>query len=174
MAQPTTDNPAARALLREVSGRMQQLLERAEHCFRQLDEEQVWYRAHPLDNSIGNLVLHVVGSLGQWVLSGLGGADAARDRPAEFRAAGGPGKAELQALLARTIAACRQVIDSLPPESLVERRRIQGTDSSVSYAVVGAAAHTALHVGQMLFITKALRGDRYQESWTPATREQGA
>jgi hypothetical protein len=49
-------------LVREISNRMRRLLGNAEQCLGQLDEGHVWYRAHPRDNAIGNLILHIVGT----------------------------------------------------------------------------------------------------------------
>ncbi|KAB2950316.1 MAG: DUF1572 domain-containing protein, partial [Thermoanaerobaculia bacterium] len=62
-----------------------------------LGEEQVWWRADERSNSIGNLLVHLVGNLSQWVLAGLGGEPYERRRDAEFAARGGASKAELLA-----------------------------------------------------------------------------
>ena len=73
---------AANALVKEISKRMQILLGRAEQAIGQLDDNQVWYRSHSNDNAIGNLVLHLVGNLRQWILCGIADQPDTRDRPA--------------------------------------------------------------------------------------------
>jgi hypothetical protein len=48
-----------------------------------LTEEQVWWRPNEASNSIGNLILHLNGNVGQWLVDsfegrGKTGSDAAR------------------------------------------------------------------------------------------------
>src|SRR6184192_2454212 len=59
-------------------------LRKIEHCARQLNEEQVWWRPRPGMNSVANLMLHLAGNLRQWIMSGVGGARDIRNRPEEF------------------------------------------------------------------------------------------
>ena len=61
---------------------MSSALAKIKHCLGQLTDEQVWWRSHPSLNSIGNLILHLCGNVGQWIVAGLGGAADSRDRPA--------------------------------------------------------------------------------------------
>ena len=53
-------------------------------CVDQLSEEDIWWRGHESDNSIGNLLLHLSGNIRQWIISGIGGQTDARNRPKEF------------------------------------------------------------------------------------------
>src|SRR5712692_2250976 len=62
----------------------QDFLPKIERCFVLLKDEQIWWRANPQSNSIGNLILHLSGNVRQWIVSGLGGAADSRDRHAEF------------------------------------------------------------------------------------------
>src|SRR5438874_9845638 len=59
-------------------------MRKVEHCVRQLNEEQVWWRPRPEMNSVGNLMLHLAGNVRQWIVSGVGGARDIRNRPEEF------------------------------------------------------------------------------------------
>ena len=80
------DREATRLLLRETSRRMRTWLERALACIDQLTDEQLWYRPNPSSNAIGNLVLHLVGNLRQWILGGIGDVPDTRDgRPSSPR-----------------------------------------------------------------------------------------
>ncbi len=74
-------------------------LDRALLCIDQLDDTQVWYRPNPQSNAVGNLVLHLVGNLRQWILGGIDNLPDTRDRPAEFSAASGRTREELRSLL---------------------------------------------------------------------------
>jgi len=53
-----------------------------------LTEEQIWWRPNESSNSIGNLVLHLTGSLNYYLNRNLGRIDFTRDRAAEFAARG--------------------------------------------------------------------------------------
>src|SRR5436309_1717788 len=59
-------------------------LPKIERCLELLTDEQLWWRANPQSNSIGNLILHLSGNVRQWIVSGLGGAADSRDRDAAF------------------------------------------------------------------------------------------
>jgi hypothetical protein len=149
---------------------MKLLLQSAENCMSQLQEAHVWYRAHPRDNSIGNLVLHVVGNLRQWILGGIDGRSEARDRAAEFSTSKGQSKDELARLVHETVQDCCHVIESLPIGRITEARRIQDADTTIAYALVMVVSHLAVHVGQIQFMTRSLLQEAYRETWTtPAT-----
>jgi hypothetical protein len=59
-------------------------LPKIERCLTLLSDEQIWWRANPASNSIGNLLLHLSGNVRQWIVVGLGGAADTRDRDSEF------------------------------------------------------------------------------------------
>ena len=158
---------AADALKKEISDRMRLFLRNAERCLAQLDDEKVWYRAHSQENAVGNLVLHLVGNLRQWILGGVGGQPDTRDRPAEFKASMGRSRDELAGMLHDTVEECCRVIEALPTTRITEAKRIQDTDTTIAYALVMAVSHLGVHVGQIQFITKSLLRGAYKESWTP-------
>jgi len=59
-------------------------LPRIVRCLEELSREQIWWRANPASNSVGNLVLHLTGNVRQWIISGLGGEPDNRQRDQEF------------------------------------------------------------------------------------------
>jgi Protein of unknown function (DUF1572) len=162
---------SAEAVVKEIANRMKDLLERAELAIKQLDDAQVWYRRDPTDNAIGNLVLHLVGNLRQWILGGLADHADTRDRPVEFSTQSGLSKAELMHMLRDTVEASCHTIRNLETERITEPRRIQDTDTTIAYAIVMAVSHLGVHVGQIQFITKSLLNDRYQVAWTPSPKK---
>ena len=121
----------------------------------------------PRATQSGNLVLHLVGNLRQWILSGIGDLPDTRDRPAEFSAASGRTKEELRNLLKETVEESCRAIDKMPANRVTERKRIQGEDVTIAAALVMAVSHLGLHVGQIQYIGKMLLGSAYQESWKP-------
>ena len=49
-----------------------------------LDDEQIWWRPNETSNSVGNLIIHLTGSVNYYLNRNLGSVDYTRDRPAEF------------------------------------------------------------------------------------------
>src|SRR6267143_4963256 len=84
--------------------KLKQLSSRIEDCLGKLTYEQVWTRSGDHDNSIGNLVLHLCGNVGQWIGTGIGGRPNTRDRDGEFAAHGGHQASELGGTLRGAIA----------------------------------------------------------------------
>lgn len=142
-------------------------LDRALMCIDQLDNAQVWYRPNPQSNAVGNLVLHLVGNLRQWILGGIENLPDTRNRPAEFSAASGHTTEQLRNLLEETVEDCCRAIEKMPANRVTERKRIQGEDVTIAAALVMAVSHLGLHVGQIQYIGKMLLGSAYQESWKP-------
>jgi uncharacterized damage-inducible protein DinB len=136
------------------AGKLQQLSSRVETCLLLLDDEEVWTRGSDAGNAVGNLVLHLCGNVGQWIVSGAGEAPDIRDRDSEFAARSGPSKEELAANLSKTVAKAIEVIRSLPAGRLEERVRIQGYDVSVMEAIYHSVEHLSMHTGQIIFATK--------------------
>ncbi len=127
-----------------------------------LDEEQVWWRANPQSNSIGNLLLHLNGNLSQWVLQALGGQVFERHRDAELAAARDSGavavpKAQALGALEETVTRVIAVIDDLNPEDLDDRRKIQKYDLDGWKALFHVVEHMSYHTGQIVLLSKQLR-----------------
>src|SRR5437588_11209034 len=90
-----TADQFASAVGSEASAALRDCFELIRHCLDQLTDEQVWQREGEDRNSIGNLILHLCGNVRQWLISGVGGAKDARDRPGEFSERGPIPKSEL-------------------------------------------------------------------------------
>ena len=114
----------------------------------------LWWRPNESSNSAGNLLLHLIGNIRQWIVSGVGGAPDVRVRPAEFAARDGASSVELLADLERALADVDRVLATLTPGTLLERRVIQGKVMTVFEAVLGVVQHFSHHVGQVILIAK--------------------
>ena len=121
-----------------------------------LTDEQVWWRPNEASNSIGNLLLHLNGNLGQLVLVPFNGAEDNRDRPREFHATEQPSGAELLQRLGATIKVVDQILARLSPENLLATYTIRGGQTSGIALIYRFVEHFALHYGQIVFIAKAL------------------
>lgn len=143
------------------------------HCLDQLTTEDVWWTPRDGCNPVGVIIQHLMGNLGQWAISAMGGEPDVRDRPSEFHVVERVPKDELQAEFNGVLDRVREVYSRISVSDLLAPRRIQGFDTMALDAVYEAVCHLALHTGQVLFLTRLRLGVAYVESWKPATREQG-
>ncbi len=149
-------------------------LSRIQHCLVQLSDEQVWQRARPSLNSIGNLILHLCGNLRQWIVAGVGGAIDDRNRPAEFAERGPIPIAELRHKLDAVVADANRVLAHVDAGQLANVRRIQGFDLTGAAAIFDSIPHFRGHTQEIVYMTRLVLGDAYQFAWKPTTPEQGA
>jgi len=157
----------SQAYLDEIAHRLARYRERIEHCVRQLDDGQVWWRPSQGHNSIANILLHLCGNLRQWVVAGVGGAADTRDRPREFSERGPIGRDELLGRLHEAVARAIEVVENVNHADLLEPRQIQGFEETVLSALFDATAHLSGHAQEIVYITRLQLGDAYQFAWTP-------
>jgi uncharacterized damage-inducible protein DinB len=123
-----------------------------------LTQEQVWWRPNEASNSIGNLLLHLNGNVGQWLVASFNKFDDRRDRPAEFAAQSGLTAAELLARLEATLDEAGKVLARLTIDELLAPCEIQGYRTHGLDAVYHVVEHFGMHYGQILYIAKNLTG----------------
>ena len=169
-----TANDLAGPVGTEAGSELSSALARITHCMDQLSDEQVWRRAQPELNSIGNLILHLCGNVRQWIIAGLGGAADVRNRPAEFAERGPIPKAELQRKLDAVVSEAKAVLSRLDADQLLKARRIQGYDVTGLGAIFSSVPHFRGHTQEIIHMTRLQLGTAYQFAWEPTTREQGA
>jgi hypothetical protein len=161
------------ALGKEAAHELTSARARIQHCLDQLTEDQVWWRAQPSLNSIGNLLLHLCGNLRQWIVAGLGGAANHRDRPAEFTQRGPLPKADLLRQLDTVLGQAQDVLGRLTAQQLLQVRRIQGFDMTGLGAIFDSVPHFRGHSQEIVHMTRLQLGEAYQFHWQPGTPEQG-
>ena len=128
---------------------------RLRNCVCSLPEEQLWWRPNDASNSIGNLLLHLNGNIGQWLVCSFTRGEDARNRPSEFSERGPVPAAGLVARLASTVEEAGAVLARLTPADLEATYEIQGYTVTGLYAVFHAVEHFAMHFGQIAYIVKA-------------------
>jgi hypothetical protein len=127
-------------------------------CVEPLTHEQFWWRPNPASNSIGNLVLHLNGNVRQWLVASFNRQDDLRDRPAEFAEREQPPAAALLDLHSATMSEAAEVLARLTEAELRATYQIQGYHVHGLDAVYQVVEHYGLHCGQIIYITKNLRG----------------
>ena len=129
-------------------------LPKIERCLELLTDEQIWWRANPLSNSIGNLLLHLSGNVRQWIVCSLGDAADARDRDSEFGQRSIIPRDQLLARLKQTLGEADATLAKFDPDKLLERRVIQGLDVTALEAIVHVVEHFSMHTGQIIMMAK--------------------
>ena len=146
---------------------------RITHCAGQLGDAQLWWRPRPEMNSIANLMLHLAGNVGQWIVAGVGERDYERDRPAEFAAVDRP-RAEVEATLDAVVHQAAAVLAKLPPPRLLEPLVVQGFDTTRLGAALHATAHFEGHAQEIVCLTRQQLGEDYVPLWVPTAPEHEA
>ncbi len=158
----TTSDAALSALFLDFSRTklLGQYWPRLRATVESLSDEQVWWRPNSACNSIGNLLLHLNGNVGQWLVASFNRLEDARNRPAEFSELERlPGR-ELLGRLSATLEEAGKVLDRLTPDDLAASYDIQGYPSITGLAAVyQVVEHFGMHYGQILYIAKSLRGE---------------
>ncbi len=144
------------------SQQIRSLLDRICACVEGLSESQLnWRPTIDGANSAYVIAAHTLGCVRAWVLGIACGRATGRDRPAEFRAAGGYG--ELATATRALSAEIEAALAALPPSSLDRRlvpsQELWGEDEaheiSVRQALIQEVAHASIHLGQ-LHVTRDL------------------
>ena len=153
-------------LIHEVRSRLVKgFPEQLRICVEVLDEGQLWSRPDAASNSVGNLVLHLCGSTRHFLGRGVGGSDYRRDRDAEFAERGPVPRPDLLRLLDDTVAESARILDGLAPERLMETTDRAGDAFTVLALLLRVSHHWAVHTGQAVFATKAMRPGALEERW---------
>jgi uncharacterized damage-inducible protein DinB len=129
-------------------------LPKIERCLELLSDEQIWWRANPQSNSIGNLLLHLSGNVRQWIVCGLGGAPDERDRDAEFAQREMVPRDELIVRLKHTLNDADAALAKFDAGKLLERHSIQGCDVTAMSAIYHVVEHFSMHTGQIIMMSK--------------------
>ena len=144
--------------LKFSADKLTQLSGRIQDCLGRLTSEQIWTRNNANENSVGNLVLHLCGNVGQWIGSGVGGKPDTRQRDAEFAARGDVQPAELAQRLDQAVSEAAGIIRHLPHPRLTDSTTIQKYNVTLMEAIYHVVEHFSQHTGQIIFATKLLTG----------------
>lgn len=116
------------------------------------DEDSLWHVAGQINNSAGNLTLHLVGNISQFVGDDLGDVPFARDREAEFTHKNVP-RAELLSGLERTRELVVRTLEHLEDARLdrIHPRQPPGFPEGMSsrYFLIHLYGHLNYHLGQI-------------------------
>jgi uncharacterized damage-inducible protein DinB len=139
---------------RAIAHLQDDFLPKIRKCLEILSDEDIWWRSSEVENSVGNMLLHLSGNVRQWLISGLGGEADRRSRAAEFAARGGTSGWEAYAGLESTVQEACRVLRGLNEDELLKKRTIQGFSQTGLSAVFHVVEHFSYHTGQIVYVTK--------------------
>jgi hypothetical protein len=147
--------------VRKEFARVQELAEKA--LAQVTDDARLHVALDAESNSVAVLVRHVGGNLAsRWTeIFTTDGEKPDRNRDGEFEART-QSRAELLESWGRGWGALHRTLSSLAPADLPRTVKIRGEAQSVVRAIERSLAHTAYHVGQIVFLCKHLASDRWQ------------
>jgi uncharacterized damage-inducible protein DinB len=138
----------------QISAHFGTIAGRLATCIDTIPPDRLWADFAPNLSSPGNLVLHLVGNLSQYVLKTLGGRDYVRDRSKEFADKPQADREALKTMLMQTVDESRTVIDGLGPAELERSYIVQGIERTGNEILVLAIEHFGYHTGQFAWFSK--------------------
>ena len=151
--------------LKHSTAKLTQMTGYIEACLLKLSPDQIFVVQAsslrrvgnpPVQNSIGNLILHLSGNVRQWIGSTIGGRPDIRNREHEFSASQSP---DVLPILKTTVSQAIEILDNLSPSRLTESVTTQDGDRSILEVIYQVVGHFQQHTGQIIFATKLLTGE---------------
>jgi uncharacterized damage-inducible protein DinB len=119
-------------------------------------EENLWIKEPGINNSAGNLGLHLAGNLAHFLGAILNNSGYIRDREFEFN-----GKVDRDELINRirdSRKTVRETLDNLTPEDFSKTYPLQpfGFEMSTEYFLIHLYSHFSYHLGQINYHRRLL------------------
>jgi len=124
--------------------------------FEYSSEENLWIKEPGINNSAGNLGLHLAGNLAHFLGAVLNNSGYIRDREFEFN-----GKVDRDELINRirdSRKTVRETLDNLTPEDSSKTYPLQpfGFEMSTEYFLIHLYSHFSYHLGQINYHRRLL------------------
>ena len=121
------------------------------------DERNLWYVEESINNSAGNLCLHIVGNLNHFVGAVLGGDGYIRERDKEFSLKNIP-KDELISSIDNLIGTLKKSFSKMSDEVLnkIYPINVYQKEMTTRFFLVSLAAHLNYHLGQVNYHRRLL------------------
>jgi len=166
MSNGTNINSAA---LESMRKRITQFLPgQIRQAVQQLTDDELWWRPNSESNSVGNLILHLSGSIRNYLCRSIGGFDYARDRAAEFAARGPIPREELLAIFETMVEQASKTLESFDTSTFLDSTEEPDYYPHVFDQICGIVTHLALHTGQIIYVAKMLKAGSLDEIWKRA------
>jgi hypothetical protein len=120
-------------------------------------EDSMWLVEKTIENSAGNLCLHLIGNLNTYIGAELGASGYIRNRDLEFSATHIP-RAVLVEQIIETASIVDKILDNITEEQLKADATLQIFEKVVSteYFLIHLSTHLAYHLGQINYHRRLL------------------
>jgi uncharacterized damage-inducible protein DinB len=158
--------------LRDALENFQNYKKLAEKSFEQISDEEFFRTLNGESNSIATIAKHIAGNLrSRWTeFLTADGEKPDRNRDSEFAAFENDTRKSLLEFWNAGWQATLSTMESLQPADLEKTVKIRGENHTVVEAINRSIAHTAYHVGQIVFLAKFLRDTDWQTLSIPRNR----
>jgi hypothetical protein len=121
------------------------------------EDSKLWQKTEGIANPAGNLCLHLIGNLSEYIGRQLGGIPYERNRPLEFSATG-VSKQELLDKIIHVQEIVEKTLKGLKVKQLKEKypENVLGYDMTVHYFLVHLSGHLNYHLGQINYHRRIL------------------
>jgi hypothetical protein len=168
-----TTDPAAH-YLDEAHRQMRGHKRLAEGAMAQLKDEELFVTLDPESNSIAVIVKHMAGNMRSRFTDFLttDGEKPDRYRDQEFELGSATTRADLTKWWEEGWARVFGAIESLKPEDVMRTVTIRGEPHTVLQAVNRQVAHYAYHTGQIVFLAKHIRANKWRSLSIPRGKSE--
>ncbi len=142
-------------------------------CADSLTDDQLWWRPNDESNSVGNLILHLSGSLNHYLNRAVGGHPYDRDRAAEFSERGPLPRQLLLSTFNEMVTKAESTFAQLSLERLGEPSPEPKLYTLLVEDLLSVLTHLANHAGQIVWITKMLHAGSIDDVWISTHKELG-
>ncbi len=145
-----------------------------EAAMNQLEEKDFFAALDPESNSVATLVKHIAGNARSRFSDFLtsDGEKPNRFRDQEFEVSARTTREEVMRWWTETWLHVFSTLDSLKPEDMQRTVTIRQEPHTVMQALNRALAHYAQHIGQIVFLAKHLRSDKWQTLSIPRGKSE--
>jgi hypothetical protein len=141
----------------------------AEAAMAQLKDEEYFIALDPESNSVAVLVKHLAGNMRSRFTDFLAtdGEKPDRNRDTEFEMNSGTTRAEVMRWWEEGWARVFATVDALQPDDVMRTVTIRGEPHTAMQAINRQIAHYAQHTGQIVFLAKHLRSNKWKSLSIP-------
>ncbi len=164
--------PGRLEMLADVRAEFLRYKDLGDRAFRQLEERDFSWKPEPESNSIATLIQHVSGNLvSRWTdFLDTDGEKPWRQRDEEFEETPST-RDDLLLKWEKGWAALVAAVDSMSEHTLGRTILIRGEPHTVHRALLRSLGHTAYHVGQIVFLAKAIRSIGWKSLTIPKRKK---
>jgi uncharacterized damage-inducible protein DinB len=157
----------ANTVAREFAAFFENIGAKAHKWIDPLSDEQFWRNPYNYGNSVGHLLLHLIGNLSYYIGAQIGATGYVRNRDREFTEADRPPKEEVLRNFDRAIQLVVDTIRKQSPESWSAAYSAERNKEKTRFGIIlSCAAHADHHFGQIIYLSRELSAAAMRKATT--------